>query len=89
MRMVGTGLHFAIGIELVGVGGYMGMTVLYFFESRPDCYRLIRTCLSRDILGLLCAVAFKGQPGRPSLQRTLKKSSSECHESPYSKGLIY
>ena len=34
MRMVCTGhLHFALGIEKVGVGGYMGMMVLYLFGS--------------------------------------------------------
>ena len=35
MRMVCTGhLHFALGIEKVGVGGYMGVMVLYFFGRR-------------------------------------------------------
>ena len=35
MRMVRTGhVHFALGIEKVGVGGYLGMTVLYFVGSR-------------------------------------------------------
>jgi hypothetical protein len=35
MRMARTGhLHVALGIELVGVGRYMGMTVLYLFGNR-------------------------------------------------------
>jgi hypothetical protein len=62
MRMVYTGyLHLALGIELVGVGGYMGMTVLYFFGSRI-CYRF--GPVSQETLGLLVLCgAFKGQPG--------------------------
>jgi hypothetical protein len=35
MRMVCTGyLHIALGIEFAGVGGYKGMTVMYFFWNR-------------------------------------------------------
>jgi hypothetical protein len=68
MRMVRTGhLHFALGIELAGVGGYMGMTVLYFSESG------IATASDLSVerhsrVTVLCG-AFKGPPGRPSFQR--------------------
>jgi hypothetical protein len=52
----------------------MEMTILYFFPSGM---------LPRD-MGYLCAV--RGlplrRPGRPSLQQTLIKSSSECQEGP-------
>ena len=40
MRMVRTGhVHSALGIEPVGVGGYMEMTLLYLFWREQDCYR--------------------------------------------------
>jgi len=46
MWMVRTGhTHFALGIEPVGVGGYMEMTVLYLFEREQDCYRFGPVCV--------------------------------------------
>ncbi len=36
-------MHLAPGIELVGVGGYMGMVVQYFFGARLLSFR---TCLA-------------------------------------------
>jgi hypothetical protein len=81
MRIVCTGyLHFALGIELAGVGGYKGTMVLYFFGSGiATVSDLFSKGHSRQCV--LCG-AFKGQPGRPSLQRTLNISSSEYQERP-------
>jgi len=72
MGVVCTGyLHFALGIELVGVGGYMGMTVLYFFGCRIAMrYRSGPVC-EETFAGycMLCG-AFKCQAGRPNGRST-------------------
>jgi hypothetical protein len=84
MQMVHTGyLHFAltVGIELVGVGGFMGMTVLCFFGSRTAT---VRTCLLRHSWVTVCCAGrseqrsayWRWQAG-PSPEWTLNESSSE------------
>jgi len=79
--MVRTGyLHFALGIELVGVGGNMGMTVPYLFGSRIATISDLSGCQETFSGHCVLRGAFEGQPGRPSEspQQTLDKSSSEC-----------
>ena len=67
--MVRTGyLHFALGIELVGVSGYVGMTPVLLWEQ--DYYRFEHDW-QETFSGyrVLCG-AFKGQPNHQILRRT-------------------
>jgi hypothetical protein len=74
-------LHFALGVESAGVGEHVD--VQYCSIPSPkllwkqDCYRFGPICNESVLRG-----AVEGQAGRPSLQRTLNKSSSEFQASP-------
>jgi hypothetical protein len=81
MRMVHTDyLHFALGIELVGVGGMYENDWPLLLLWEQDCYRFGLVCQETGSGYRVLCGAFKGQH-RPSSQRTLKRldnSSSEC-----------
>ena len=68
MRMVHTGRGT---LQLVGVGRYVEMTVLFLFWAKLSRHSQVI---------LLCAVR-ASDAGRRT-QRTLSKSSSECQEGP-------
>jgi hypothetical protein len=70
MRMARTGyLHFALGIELVGVGGYMD---LYFFGSRIATVSDPQETFS--VHRLLCASARHSNGRSTSLRQNSRKA---------------
>jgi hypothetical protein len=76
MRMVRTGLYFALGIKLVGVGGYMGM-------HERTCTSLVAAV--SDLSGkrhsrvIVCCARLPGSPTDVQQVTSLRQNSRKAH----------
>jgi hypothetical protein len=72
--------YFALGIEEVGVGEYMRMSVLYFFGSRIATVSDLS--VKRHYWVTVCCAGPMSKVRQIERPSRLDKSSSECQEGP-------